>query len=211
MAKDIMQQLIRHGEVQRGRLGAQAQDLTPQLAEAFNIPFRRGAVVSHVEKGSSADRAGLKTGDIIIEINDKAVRNANTLRNSMGLLRVGQSVKMKVLRDNKILMVNATVAEEDKEKESIRGEKLHAQLSGTELQNIQPGSKLYGHIEGVIISAVESGSPAARTGLRRGDIITSANRKDIKNITELQTAIAKNEGLLINIRRGNSSLFLFLQ
>lgn len=211
MASDIMQQLIKHGEVRRGRLGAQAQDLTPKLAEAFNIPFRRGAVVSYVEKNSPADRAGLKTGDIVTEINGKAVRNADTLRNSMGLLRIGQSVKMNVFRDNKLFSLTAKVAEQDKQKENIKGVKLHAQLSGTELQNIQPSSKLYGRIEGVIISAVENGSPAARTGLRRGDIITSANRKNIKNITELQAAIATNKGLLINLRRGNGSLFLFLQ
>lgn len=211
MAHDIMQQLIQHGEVKRGRLGAQAQDLTPQLAQAFNIEFRRGAVVSHVAKNSAADRAGLKPGDIVIEINDKAVRNADMLRNSMGLLRIGQSVQMKVLRDKKVLSLKATVVEQDNSTESIAGKKLHAHLSGTELQNIQPDSKLYGRIEGVIISAVEAGSPAAQTGLRRGDIITSANRKNIKSIKELQKAINSNKGLLINIRRGNGSLFLFLQ
>lgn len=211
MANDIMLQLIRHGEVKRGRLGAQAQDLTPQLAEAFNIPFRRGAVVSHVEKNSPADIAGLKSGDIVTEINDKTVRNADMLRNNMGLLRIGQTVKMKVLRDNKMLILTATVAEQNELKENIKGKKLHAHLTGTELQNIPANSKLYGRIEGVIISDVESGSPAARTGLRRGDIITSANRKNIKNIAELQSAITKNKTLLINIRRGNSSLFLFLQ
>ena len=211
MASDIMQQLIKYGEVKRGRLGAQAQDLTPKLAEAFNIPFRRGAVVSYVEKDSPADRAGLKSGDIVTEINGKVVRNADSLRNSMGLLRIGQSVNMKILRDNKVLILQAKVAEQDKQKDSISGKKVHAQLNGVELQNIQPSSKLYGRIEGVIISAVENGSPAARTGLRRGDIITSANRKNIKNISELQAAIATNKSLLINIRRGNGSLFLFLQ
>lgn len=211
MAHDIMQQLIQHGEVKRGRLGAQAQDLTPQLAQAFNIEFRRGAVVSHVDKDSAADRAGLKPGDIVIEINDKAVRNADMLRNSMGLLRIGQSVQMKVLRDKKVLSLKATVAEQDNSTESIAGKKLHPHLSGTKLQNIQPDSKLYGRIEGVIISAVEAGSPAAQTGLRRGDIITSANRKNIKSIKELQKAINSNKSLLINIRRGNGSLFLFLQ
>jgi len=211
MANDIMQQLLQFGEVRRGRLGAQAQDLTPQLAEAFDIPFRRGAVISHVDKDSPAARSGLKPGDIVTEINDKSVKNANTLRNNMGLLRIGQSVKMKVLRDNKVLILTAKVAEQDKQKDSISGKKLHNHLAGTELQNIQPSSKLYGRIEGVIISNVESGSPAARTGLRRGDIITSANRKNIKSIAELQSAIEKNGSLLINIRRGNGSLFLFLQ
>lgn len=211
MAHDIMLQLIEHGEVKRGSLGAQAQDLTPQLAQAFDIPFRRGAVVSHVDKNSAADRAGLKPGDIVTEINGKAVRNADMLRNNMGLLRIGQSVNMKILRENKTLSLTATVAAQDKSNESIRGDKIHAHLTGTELQNIQPSSKLYGRIEGVIISEVETGSPAARTGLRRGDIITSANRKNIKNIEELQSSIAKNKSLLINIRRGNGSLFLFLE
>jgi Do/DeqQ family serine protease len=211
MAHGIMQQLIKHGEVKRGSLGAQAQDLTPQLAKAFNIPFRRGAVVAHVDKNSSADRAGLKVGDIVTEINGKAVRNADMLRNNMGLLHIGQIVNMKVLRENKVVKLTATVAEQDQRTESISGKKLHTHLNGTELQNIQPSSKLYGRIDGVIISAVEAGSPAARTGLRRGDIITSANRKNIKNISELQKAIAQNKSLLINIRRGNGSLFLFLQ
>ena len=211
MAHDIMQQLIAHGEVKRGRLGAQAQDLTPQLAEAFSIPFRRGAVVSHVDKGSPADIAGLKSGDIVTEINDKTVRNADMLRNSMGLLRIGQTVKMKVLRNKKTLTLTATVAEHDVAKENIKGKKLHARLSGTQLQNIPTSSKLYGRIEGVIIADVEADSLAARSGLRRGDIITSANRKNIKNIAELQSAVKKNKSLLINIRRGNASLFLFLQ
>lgn len=211
MANSIMQQLITSGEVKRGHLGAQAQDLTPQLAQAFNIPFRRGAVISHVDKDSPADRAGLKPGDIVTEINGKTVRNANMLRNTMGLLRIGQNVEIKVLRDNKALTLNAKVKENENTAQGIQGEKLHRHLAGTELQNIQPGSKLYGHIDGVVITSVEQGSPAARTGLRRGDIITSANRKNIKNIAELKGAIKGNSSLLINVRRGNGSLFLFLQ
>ena len=211
MANDIMQQLLTSGEVKRGRLGAQAQDLTPQLAKAFNIPFRRAAVVSHVEKGSAADLAGLKTGDIITKLNGKNVRDANNLRNTLGLLRIGQSVTMTVLREDKTLTLTATIAAPEKTTEAINGNKLHRHLAGTELQNIQPDSKLYGRIEGVIIVSVEPGSPAARTGLRRGDIITSANRINIKNVKQLQSSISNNKSLLINIRRGNGSLFLFLQ
>jgi len=211
MAANIMQQLVTTGEVRRGRLGAQAQDLTPQLAEAFNIKFRQGAVIAQVEKGSAAEQAGLKAGDIVTEINGKPVRDANMLRNTMGLLRIGEAVKIKVLRDNKTHELTAKVTAVSNDNAIIKGETLNAHLSGTELQNILTDSRLYGHVEGVIISAVEPGSPAARTGLRKGDIITSANRKNIKNISELRKAINSSRSLLINIRRGNSSLFLFLQ
>ncbi len=211
MAHDIMSQLIEYGEVKRGRLGAQAQDLTPELAQAFNIPFRRGAVIAHVDKGSPADKAGLRPGDIVTEINGKAVRNADMLRNYLGLQRIGQVITMKVLRDNKTLTLSATVAEQHGSQSNIKGEKVHRHLTGTVLQNIQPGSRLYGKIEGVMIASVEPGSPAARTGLRRGDIITSANRKEISNIQELQAATRGSSSLLINVRRGNASLFLFLQ
>ena len=99
MAGDIMQQLVTYGKVERGRLGAQAQDLTPELAQAFDIKYRRGAVVTQIEADSAADRAGLRVGDIVTEVNDKPVNDAATLRNSIGLLRVGQAVKLKVLRE----------------------------------------------------------------------------------------------------------------
>ena len=212
MANDIMQQLLKYGEVKRGRLGAQAQDLTPQLAEAFGIPFRRGAVIAQVAKNSPADKAGLKPGDIVTQINGRPVRDADTLRNTVGLLRVGQTVSMQVLRNNKTLTIEATIKiTEAAVGDSASGDKIHDQLSGTTLQNIMPDSRLYGQIEGVIIAAVEPASTAARTGLRRGDIITSANRKNIKSIAELKAAINNSKSLLINIRRGNGSLFLYLQ
>ena len=209
MVKDVMQQLISHGEVRRGSLGAQAQDLTPELAQAFNIKHRQAAVITEVDKGSAADRAGLKAGDIVTHVNDKPVRDATSLRNTIGLLRVGQTITLKILRDGKPEVLTAHV--EEPHSNETNGEKMSPHLAGAQLSNIEQGSPLYGKITGVIISGVKQDSPAWRAGLRRGDVITSANQKTIHNIDELAKAIGRNQSLLINVRRGDGALFLYLQ
>ncbi len=209
MARDIMQQLLTHGEVKRGRLGAQAQDLSPQLAQAFNIKFRRGAVITQVENDSAADRAGLRPGDIVLEINGRQVRDANTLRNSVGLLRIGEKVSMKILRDGETLTLHAKV--EEPPQRVLEGQKVHARLSGAVLADIEESSRLYGRVQGVLIADIEMDSPASRAGLRKGDVITSLNRKPVRSLQELKQASLTNRTLLLNIRRGNAALFLYLQ
>lgn len=209
MARDIMQQLLLHGKVRRGRLGAQAQDLSPRLAKAFAIKFRRGAVITQVENDSAADRAGLHPGDIVLQINGRQVRNAGTLRNSVGLLRVGKEISMKVMRDNKILILKAKINEPLQHQ--LDGGQIHARLSGAILNNIEKGNWLYGHIQGVLVTHVKMGSPASLAGLRKGDVITSLNRKPMHSIQELKQSSLTSRTLLLNIVRGNRSLFLYLQ
>ena len=205
MANDIMQQLIAHGKVERGRLGAQAQDLTPELAQAFNIKYRQGAVITQVEGDSAADRAGLRVGDIVTEVNDKPVRDAATLRNTIGLLRVGQEVKLKVLREGKSKTLVAKVEEPTWTTQG--GERIHAQLTGTVLANLDDARRG----QGVLIAEVEPGSPAWRNGLRKGDLIVSANRKPVESVEQLQQIAARSQTLLLNLQRGNSALFLYLK
>lgn len=209
MAHGIMQQLLAHGEVKRGRLGAQAQDLSPELAQAFGIAYRRGAVITQVVPDSAADKAGLKPGDIVIEINGKTVKDSDTLRNSVGLLRVGETVTLNILREGKAKTLRASV--EEPVSEELSGEKLHAHLSGAKFANIEEGSRLYGRVEGVLIFELDQGSPAWRAGLRVGDVITSVNRKTVKRVEELRKAVNSSKSLLLNIRRGNGALFLYLQ
>lgn len=209
MVKNIMQQLVQHGEVKRGRLGAQAQDLTPQLAKAFELKYRRGAIITQVVKDSAADMAGLKPGDIVTHINGKRVKDADTLRNTIGLLRVGEQVTLKVLRDGKKHTLTASIEEPKLTQQG--GDKLHGHLKGAGLADIQEGSPLYGKIEGVIVTNTEQGSPAWRSGLRKGDVIVSANRKPVRNIMELKQATHQSRTLLLNIQRGNGALFLYLQ
>ncbi|VAW96611.1 HtrA protease/chaperone protein / Serine protease (Protease DO) [hydrothermal vent metagenome] len=210
MVIDIKEQLLSHGAVQRGRLGAQAQDLSPQLAQAFGIPpMQQGAVVTSVAPDSAADKAGLKPGDIITKINHKQVKNTNLLRNAIGLLRIGRTVTLDIIRDGNQKTLTAKI--EKPIATTLNGKDLHAKLSGSILGNIDHNSPLYRRIEGVVFNEVKSGSPARAAGLRRGDIIVSANRAPISNISELMDIASRSNELLLNLRRGNGALFLYLQ
>jgi Do/DeqQ family serine protease len=210
MAESIMQQLVTHGKVHRGRLGAQAQDLTPELAQAFGIKYQRGAVVAMITPGSPAEQAGLKVGDIVVEINDRQVKDATTLRNYIGLLRVGDTVTLKVLRENKARVIKAKIREH-KPTGMLSGETLHPNLSGASLTNIPKDSPFYGRVEGVVIATIETGSPAGETGLRVGDLIISANRQPVTSVDDLRQKVGNSSTLLLNVRRGNQALFLYLR
>ena len=209
MVRDVMQQLIEHGEVKRGRIGAQAQDINPDLAQAFDLPSTtRGAIISQVTPGLAADKAGLRAGDIVLEINGKAVKHSTDLRNFIGLLRVGKKVKIKVLRDGKELDLVATI--QMPQTVEKQGKTLHKKLTGAHFGDIPQDHHLYGRIKGVMIVKVEHDSTAAYYGLRPGDVIISANRKKIKDLDQLKQAIKGSGKVLLNIIRGNAALYLVL-
>ena len=208
MAREIMEQLLEHGEIQRGQLGAQAQDLTPDLAEAFNIRLPRGAVVTQVSAGSPAANAGLKVGDVITHINGREMQNATDVRNRVGLLRIGQQVEMSVMRGQQRLQLTATIA--PIELSTIDGSELHPRLSGAQLATLSEQT-VRGMVQGVAIIEVRPGTSAQRAGLRGGDIIAQANRQAIKDLDSLRQAINPREQLLLNIRRGSAAMFLALQ
>ncbi|MDH5180883.1 MAG: DegQ family serine endoprotease [Gammaproteobacteria bacterium] len=209
MAESIMQQLIEHGEVKRGRLGAQAQNLTPDLAQAFNLQQGRGAVITRVSTGSPADKAGLQAGDIVTEINGKQVRNADSLRNTIGLLRVGEKVTLQILREGKSKKLVVEIKEAVIE--TTQGEQVHRYLAGATLTDIEDDSRRHGRIAGVLVTEVERGSPAWRAGIRPNDVITAVNRKPVKNVQAMQKLLGKSRGLQLHLRRGGDTLFLYLQ
>jgi Do/DeqQ family serine protease len=210
MAHEIMTQLIAHGEVKRGQLGAQAQDLTPDLVQAFNLQNgRSGAVITKVTSNSAADKAGLKAGDIVVDVNGKPVRDASDLRNYIGVLRVGEKVTLKILREGKHQTLSAVV--EEPKMAQTSGKALQPRLEGAKFGDITEGNPLYGQIEGVQVVDVVAGRPAWRAGLRKGDVIVSANRKTIKSLADLEKAVKGSNTLLLNIQRGDMALFLYLQ
>jgi len=210
MAEEIMGQLIKHGAVRRGVLGIQAQDLTPELAQAFNIDKRhhQGAVITDIGKGSAAQKAGLQVGDIIIEANGRSINSSANVRNIVGLLRVGEKVKFKVLRNGKPMNMTAVVSEQ--KQHWVDGGTLSKRLAGAAISNIESGHPYYGHIEGLVILAVAPGSPAAGVGLRKGDVITSVNKQAVKQLDDMKGAIKRSKRLLLNVRRGNGAFFVII-
>lgn len=204
MARDIMEQLVEHGEVRRGLLGVGVQDLTPDLARAFNIKQHRGAVVANIVPESAADKAGLKVGDIVLTVGGRKIRGAADLRNAVGLIRVGEKLELGILRDGRQQTLTAIIAAPKVDK--VEGERIHPRLSGATL-----GSVTGADPEGVIIIEIERGSPAQQAGLRKGDLIISANRRSITNIDELRQIVEPDKPLLMNLQRGDGGYFVLLQ
>ena len=209
MAGSIMQQLVEHGEVKRGELGITAQDLTPELANAFGIERHNGTVISRIEPGSPADRSGLKVGDVILEIDGKPVRSSSDVRNRIGLLRVGAKVNMTIWRDGHTHQ--RSVAIEPAHLEQVAGKELHYQLAGATFSNLPENLRERYGDGGVLVSSVEPGSPAWQASLRKGDIIRSANRIALHNVDDFKRAVEGQRKLLINVQRGDGAMFILLQ
>jgi len=209
MALQIKDQLVEYGEVQRGRLGVRIQDLTAELSDAFDIDQTRGAIITKVERDSMADKAGILPGDVVIMANGKLISRGADLRNTIGLLRVGEQLDLEVMRGGVRKLVSTTIG--DLVVDSSVGKNLNPRLQGAtfdELGNEQLNGDLDG---GVLVSEVEQGSAAWYHGVRAKDIIVSANRKAVKDLNSFRMAIAQQDVLLLNIVRGNGALFLLLQ
>ena len=208
MIRNLMTQIIEYGEVRRGYLGVRVQDLTPELAQAFNINTQKGAVISQVLPESAAEEAGLQEGDIIIGVDGFAVDGASDLRNTVGLLRAGERVKLEILRDGKRLTIKSNI----KAPESIQrsGERVSSRLEGAALSDLAPDAER--PEGGVQVVDVEPGSPAWQAGLRKDDIIVSVNRLRVRNVEEMREAVQRNQkALLLNIQRAGGALFLVIR
>jgi Do/DeqQ family serine protease len=209
MALSIMEQLLETGEVQRGFLGVYAQDLSPDLAEAFGLPRQTGAVINKVMENSPAERAGLKTGDIVVRIDGKPVRNSSDVKNQIGLRRVGEKIVFDVLRNGDTHKIEVEIVSKDTISTPTA---VNQKLEGMTVGDISPDHPLYGKTEGVMIVSVQRGTPAWRSGLRAGDVITTINKTQIKNMQDFLAAVDKKEGsLVLRIVRGNAAVFVVLK
>lgn len=211
MAKEVMDQLIEYGEVKRGRLGVHIQDLTPDLAGAFGISKREGAVISQIIDGSPADKAGLKAGDVITSVNTKPVQDSTDLRNYIGLLRVGQKVNLGIIRGGKQRNIVAVITEQPQEK--IAGGKISSRFKGAVFVITEMEDGRNGLVDTVQVQSVKRNSSAWQAGLREGDIIISVNRHYVRTFEEFKAAVSKSSrrGILMNIQRGDGGLFLLIQ
>ena len=212
IATAVTHQLVEYGEMQRGRIGVMIQDITPDLAEALGLDSERGALVSRVESRSPAEAAGLQAGDVIVAVNGAEVESSRDLRNSIGLIRVGEEIEIDVEREQRRIRLSVRVGGADVGTSLGGAVDAPPALQGAMLRDLEPGDPGHGRIEGVIAAEVEQGSRAARNGIRPGDIIVAVNRRRVRNAEELETAFEQaGDVLALNIVRGNGQLFIVIR
>jgi len=205
MVRELTDQLIEYGEVRRGMLGVIMQNLTPELARAFGLDMHQGVVISQVIDDSAADKAGLKAGDVVSEINGVAVKSASSMRNMVGLMRVGAKMDISVIRDGDKKVLTAYI--EDEVEQSLAGEKLNAKLAGAVIESHDEGGNKF-----LVVADVTRGSAAWNARLRKGDLILSVNRAPVKSLADMKKMVkASDEQILFNVQRGQTALFILIQ
>jgi serine protease Do/serine protease DegQ len=210
-ARYVLGEIIAHGSVERGRIGIGGQNVTPELAKAFGLPAARGAVITQIVPDSPAAKAGLKAEDIILEADGREVHDFDQLRNLIGLRKVGDKVDLKVLRDGKPRSVTVVVGKNTEQ--AAAGGKLHPKLAGAVFapvdENTAPDE---GDVRGVVVQRIQPRSPAARLGLRQGDIIIGVNRQRIGGMKDFEKLAGEDQKeLLLHVRRGNNAFFIVVQ
>ena len=217
MAQNVIGQLKEHGAVVRGWLGVMIQQVTPELASQFNLDRPIGALVGEVSPDSPAEKGGIKEGDVIIAFQDKEITQMSMLPSMVAQTRVGTDAKVTIIRKGKkkTLTIKIAKLKEDAvvagQSEPDAGRELG--LSAQELTPELAQSLGLDDDKGVIVADVESGSPAAETGIRRGDLILEINRTPIKKMQDYLSALEKRQkgnSILLWIKRGDHKRFVVI-
>lgn len=196
MASNIIDQLIKYGEVKRGALGIAAQELTPELAEAFGVNTQYGVIIGRIRGGSPADKAGLQVGDVITAIDGQPVRDIKAVKNRIGLVRLGQRMMLSIVRDDQSLQITAVVEELSY---------INPLLEGVEFETRRTASgRSY-----IVVKAVEPDSAFDQYGLEEGDIVLSVNQQVVEAVDELeQLAEQDQQEILILVQRGQTTQYV---
>lgn len=207
MVRSVMEQIVRSGEVKRGRLGVRLQDVGPDIAESLRLPEVRGALVSAVEEGSPAEQAGVKTGDVIVAVDGRAIDSPADLRARIGLMPVGERIEMTAIRDGRPITLAARV-----EDLPVRLAEVHPKrVPGLTLRDLETEEQqaLGG---GVLVAGVGRGSLAQRSGLRVGDIIVAINRVAVDSVATADQILKQRSSVIaINVVRGNEAMLIIVQ
>lgn len=198
-ARQLLPQLIEHGKIVRGWLGISMASVSHDLAEKLKLDEVRGAVVNEVGRGSPADKAGLRHGDVILEFDGQTVRDSNHLMHLVGSAGVGAKAKMKVLRNNKEIQLSVKLDERTEEaieslEKAIDPDVSPLQLAGMHVQSLTPKlAQQYGHQDetGVIVMHVDPSSTAYRNGIRAGYLIKEIDYNEIKSLEDYEAIVEK--------------------
>ena len=220
MARNVMNQLIGKGSVHRGMLGVKVQAVTSDIANGLGLKQVRGALVSDVNSGGPADKAGLKTGDVILQVNGRDVNDSNSLRNEIASFAPGTQVALTIVRDGNQQQLHVTLGELTPESARAAeeggggGQEGGAAKLGITVSPLTPDRAsqlgLRRGATGVVIDDVDPNGPAAQAGLQQGDVIQEVNRQAVRSPTDVRNALnasgSRTPVLLIN--RSGQTIFV---
>jgi len=205
MVRSAMNQILKFGKVRRGDIGLTVQDISHDLRQAFNLPNgQRGVLVTGVNDGSTAEKSGIKPGDVIVAIDGEATTSSGQLRSQLGVKGIDDNIAIEIIRESRTMQFIVRVAEP---------RDLAANLPGT-ISRLLEGARFENHSsgQGVVVSSIAPNSNAGYSGLRQGDIVISANRRRVTDLDSFQKALSgKYNNLLLQINRNGYVFFLVIR
>src|SRR6202167_265994 len=218
IVRPTVEAIIRDGKVTHGYMGIGISDVTPENAKFFHVENNEGAVVSQVEDGSPAAKAGLKVGDVITELDGQKISDASQLQIEVGQKQPGTTIKLEVLRDSKNVNVPVTLeamgSRDHEGKEIASNGKPRWGLGFTDMTpDLRQQLQLSGDLHGAVVEQVQPGSPADDAGLQRGDVVVEVNRSPVQNAEDVQKALAavpKGQDALVLVWSNGGTTFRVL-
>jgi serine protease Do len=218
LANEVLAELRDKGKVVRGWLGVMIQRVTPEIADSLGLPDARGALVADALKDGPAEKAGIKTGDVIVEFDGTSVKESADLPLIVARTPVGKKVVLEFIRDGRREKARVSVGELPDAETAAEEEGGEAAEFGMTVQTLTPeiaeSLGVANDLKGVVVASVESGSPAEEAGLRRRDVILEVNRQPVGDLAEYREALrlaAKDKSVLFLVRRGENTIFLALK
>lgn len=222
MARAAMQSLIKTGRVVRGFLGASTQDVTPSLGKIFRLPDVKGAIVTDLQAKGSAERAGLKRGDVVVRFDGRDVMDSGQLRNLVAQSPIGSKHRLDLIRDGKAYQAELTVQEAPRERAkksqtaSASASTAHP-LTGVVFDDVTPPLARQMDLavnSGVVVTDIEEGSLAESSGLQPGDVVLELNRQPVHNFSAFQRLadpLKPTDLALLLVNRQGNALYIPIQ
>lgn len=210
MAQTVVDQLLEFGEIRRGLLGVIIENVSTGVAQALGLDELAGALVTQVEEGSPADAAGIEADDLIVSVDDKPIEDAGDLRNRIGLTRVGETVRIGIVRDGERIEKEAVIGQ--MRSDSVAGGTSSQKLEGVEFAEISRDHPWFEQVEGVEVKSIEASSLAWESGLRRGDIVFAVNRRKVRSVGEFVDTVREQEDVLaLHVQRGGRRILVVVR
>ncbi|HEU4795314.1 MAG TPA: PDZ domain-containing protein, partial [Pyrinomonadaceae bacterium] len=225
MARDVLDQLLKNGEVRRGHLGIVVQPVTEDMAANLSLNNVRGLIVSQIQPGSAAERAGMKRGDVILALNGNAVSDPNSFRNDVAGTPPGNTVTLRVLREGNEQELRATLEEFKVEERPVSPVRNNSSESrgdqtgklGLAVQPLTPAIAqqlgISAETQGLVVVEIDPAGPAADSGIQRGDVIEAVNQQPVRTVAEIRTALERSgdKPVLLLVNHKGTTIFLTIR